>query len=141
MLLALSVNADKHISGVAGSQSPGTTNQLPTESMYKCQLCGVTSAPRIPATKITVETRSAVYLRRERANACFKRLHNKFGEFVSKYVHTNDNGGKGVECVIELTVCPVCAAHYNTASISTGGQRGQPESLPSKTMAAFAGHA
>jgi hypothetical protein len=86
--------------------------------MYKCQLCGVTSAPRIPATKITIETRFVTYLRRERANACYKRTRNKYGEFVTKYVHPDDSGGRGLECVSEITACPACAAHY--------GQRGQP---------------
>ncbi|MEW6126943.1 MAG: hypothetical protein AB1757_07885 [Acidobacteriota bacterium] len=75
--------------------------------MFKCQICGNTSQPRTPAYKVVLETRNVKYPFREKVNACWKWKSDR-----RKFVHTNDTGGSGQECVREVLACADCAAKF-----------------------------
>lgn len=79
------------------------------ETMFRCELCGQNSQPRSSAYKITIETRSVSYHRREKVNACRKR--QKDG--TMRFVRTDDRGGFGQECVREMLACAACAAEFS----------------------------
>jgi hypothetical protein len=72
--------------------------------MFRCQQCGSVTPPRVSSELVVVETRSRVYLPRERA----QRPVFSDGR-VKKPMH-NDPGGVGREIVRESRVCPSCKA-------------------------------
>ena len=60
---------------------------------YQCQHCGVNVLQGIPSHRVVAETRPVTYPPRSRANAD----------------GNDDKGGRGVEIVREVVVCPECA--------------------------------
>lgn len=68
--------------------------------MFPCQSCNKTTNPGEKATKVVVETRSVTYPFVPDAIR-----FRKEGKKVIKH----DMGGRGIEIVQELTVCPNCA--------------------------------
>ena len=71
--------------------------------MFKCQLCGRLSGPRVPESRVVIETRHKVYPYRKQANVYW---------FDGDKIKRDDPGGEGQEIVKEISVCPGCAEKH-----------------------------
>jgi hypothetical protein len=74
--------------------------------MFRCQLCQRVVPPHTPCEHLVLRRRRKEYPYRSRANP-FART-NEAGK--RKEYHTDDPGGEGQEVVVEVIVCPNCAA-------------------------------
>lgn len=78
--------------------------------MYRCEMCHAVVPPNTPATRLVVETREKEYPTRSDRGA-----RNKKQRF-NRFQQPSDIGGKGVEIVREIVVCPICARKQRTES-------------------------
>jgi hypothetical protein len=76
--------------------------------LFRCQLCDQVVSPRIPQTRIVVETRLIEHPRRDKAHR-FK--------VDRREREVDDPGGTGTAIVRELAVCPSCAAARGSSEI------------------------
>lgn len=77
--------------------------------MYRCQACKKCPGPRVSMRRVVVQTRAVEYPFRKNAN----------GE------GRDDNGGRGVEAVAELELCPACeSALVKARLVSVEAQHG-----------------
>ena len=73
--------------------------------MYRCELCGETSAPGEQAHHVIVETREVSYPRRSHSQAPTRRKDRQ-----KRARWGADPGGEGAEIVDEALACTACAA-------------------------------
>jgi hypothetical protein len=73
--------------------------------MFRCEVCSCVVSGR---AQRLVETRTRVYPRRVHANS-FQRTKFINGRWKRKQYITDDPGGRGIETVREMKVCPECA--------------------------------
>lgn len=76
--------------------------------MFICENCGKQVAEGVKATKVVILAESHVFPFRRHANTLYRE---------GKVVHTNDNGGVGLQIVKELTVGPCCADKVERAPV------------------------
>lgn len=75
--------------------------------MYLCEHCQQQIAANTPTYLFPVQSRISTYPKRQKAN----RRHVKH-----RLEYYDDNGGKGVEVVKELRICPSCYQELSKAS-------------------------
>jgi hypothetical protein len=71
--------------------------------MFICEMCKSIVPPSTPATRLVVETRNVTYPFRKDAH-----IFRRNGRLVKQ----DDPGGRGLEIVKEVSVCPECAHKY-----------------------------
>jgi hypothetical protein len=80
---------------------------------YICQLCGQAVKEKIRAIRLVTRTREKFYPYRAKANPGFQTKNGQVIRPLRKSNKRNDRiddpGGKGVETVEEIAVCPNCS--------------------------------
>jgi hypothetical protein len=85
--------------------------------MFRCELCQRVAQPGVRAQKIAVRRRTKQYPYRIEANRFYRTNENH----KRKLKTTDDPGGAGMETVLEVSVCPTCAA--NNQRLELGPKR------------------
>lgn len=81
--------------------------------MYRCQVCATVVPARVRASKVVVATRPKVYEARaaERTEQRGRWVRGR----PPQRQQPMDKGGEGSEIVRELTMCPKCAAEFESS--------------------------